>query len=150
MCHMSHWGFWLELRWLRLASDSLQWTEKLCDGEKDETGEKLWLPTLAAPKQLADHYSGAYSVVVFLWPKLTFKGGTITNERTTPKEMMFNKSSSFNLMFGGEQFTQDYSCSKVLSETQNEAMFQLFSQSQVHTGMQAGCLLLLPFNKGYR
>ena len=46
---------------------------------------------------------------------------------------MFNKTSSFNLMFGGEQFTQDYSCSKVLSDTPNEAMFQLFSQSQVRT-----------------
>lgn len=44
--------------------------------------------------------------------------------------MMFNKSSSFNLMFGGEQFTQDYSCSKVLTETPTEAKFQLFSQSQ--------------------
>ena len=62
---------------------------------------------------------------------LNYKGGTITNERTTPKEMMFNKSSSFNLMFGGEQFTQDYSCSKVLTETPTEAKFQLFSQSQV-------------------
>ena len=45
--------------------------------------------------------------------------------------MMFNKSSSFNLMFGGEQFTQDYSCSKVLTKTPTEAKFQLFSQSQV-------------------
>ena len=45
--------------------------------------------------------------------------------------MMFNKSSSFNLMFGGEQFTQDYSCSKVILETPNIAKFQLFSQSQV-------------------
>ena len=44
--------------------------------------------------------------------------------------MMFNKSSSFNLMFGGEQFTQDYSCSKVISETSTEAKYQLFSQSQ--------------------
>ena len=67
----------------------------------------------------------------------TFKGGTITNERTTPKEMMFNKSSSFNLMFGGEQFTQDYSCSKVLTETPTEAKFQLFSQSQVLYTIQA-------------
>ena len=61
--------------------------------------------------------------------------------------MMFNKSSSFNLMFGGEQFTQDYSCSKVLSETQNEAMFQLFSQSQVHTGIQ-GIYYYSPSTKG--
>ena len=45
---------------------------------------------------------------------------------------MFNKSSSFNLMFGGEQFTQDYSCSKVLTKTPTEAKFQLFSQSQVY------------------
>ena len=61
------------------------------------------------------------------------QGGTITQERTTPQQMRFNSSSSFQLLFGGEQFSQSYSCSKLLAAGEQEVRLQLFSQSQVGT-----------------
>ena len=72
------------------------------------------------------------------WPQCVkttspVQGGTITQERTTPQQMRFNSSSSFQLLFGGEQFSQSYSCSKLLAAGEEEVRLQLFSQSQVGT-----------------
>ena len=81
---------------------------------------------------LADHHPGNTRC----WPQCVkttspVQGGTITQERTTPQQMRFNSSSSFQLLFGGEQFSQSYSCSKLLAAGEQEVRLQLFSQSQV-------------------
>ena len=47
------------------------------------------------------------------WQVIT-TGGTISQERTEPSLLSFNSSSSFLLIFQGEEFAQEFSCSKKL------------------------------------
>ena len=47
------------------------------------------------------------------WQVIT-TGGTISQERTEPSLISFNSTSSFLMVFNGEEFAQEFSCSKKL------------------------------------
>jgi len=68
--------------------------------------------------------------------QIIIQGGTITSERTTPTQLMFNTSSSFQLMFGERENGQEFSCSKVVSTSRSKVMLHLFSQSQCQGAYQ--------------
>ena len=42
------------------------------------------------------------------------KGGTFSQDRTEPSLISFNSTSSFLMLFNGEEFAQEFSCSKKL------------------------------------
>ena len=127
-------GFRVKLRRAGAAADAAQRAAEPRAGEEDEAGDQLRVPGVAEQGGLADHHPGNTRC----WPQCVkttspVQGGTITQERTTPQQMRFNSSSSFQLLFGGEQFSQSYSCSKLLAAGEQEIRLQLFSQSQVGT-----------------